>query len=136
MTVFDVIKARLEGAGYPVHDTVAVNEDGSPVERNPYFVMYGGNPENVGDKRLTSKQSKDSDHDVEFTVRAVSSSAAGARGLAAIGFAQLVGWVPDVAGRAVGAVTHEGSSPVAVDDKVLPAVCFADDDYKVTNSRK
>lgn len=133
---FDAVKARLASvnANYKVYDGLAVDESGKPFTGS-YYVLYGGGPDVVDDGRFTKGQDAQSDRELSYTVRCVSPTAQGARVLAELAFAQLVGWTPTVAGRRCRPIRHTGSDPATLDSNVLPAVFYADDDYELISAR-
>jgi hypothetical protein len=124
------VQARLATL-YPAYDTLAVNPDGVPFP-TPYYVLYGALDE-LGDKRLTSTQDADSDASYALTVRAVSTSAVGARRMSELARGVLIGWAPNVAGRSC-SVRFDGEDDPQT-DKDFSTVVFQDVDYVLVSRR-
>lgn len=128
MTEFDAFRARLV-ARFPnkVDDTVRFTADGK-YNRDNYLIL-------TGQRRVESAErqgrSQPGNHIWFFKVRAVGVSAEAVRGMLRDASLELVGWVPQVAGRTCYAVRWtDGTAPEA-DHAVKPPLFFADDEYEL-----
>jgi len=117
-----------------LHDAALINADGSLV-RDTYWVLFGGAPDELDDDRLTSQQTAASDATFVYTVRSVSSTAAGARAAASRAFVALVGRRPVIAGRICQAIRLDGAGSVEPDRSVTPSLFYEDDDYLLRSTR-
>lgn len=117
-----------------VHDTALVDTAGEPIA-GTYVVLYGGMPDSLDDGRLTGIATASSDAEYMFTCRAVSTTADGVRSVGQKIMAQLIGWRPQVTGRACTAVSLEYSSGVLADMSIKPPLFYADIDVSFKSSR-
>lgn len=122
---------KLSGKG---HDSAVVDADGLPV-RATYWILFGGAPDELGDGRLAAPQSPDSDATYVYTVRCVSVTAAGVRATMTLVLAQLVGFIPMVAGRNCSSVELIDSDDVQPDTSINPPLYFADLVFELVSSR-
>ena len=110
-------------------------ENGLPV-RATYWVLFGGAPDDLDDDRLAAPQQADSDAEYVYTVRFVSVTHDAVLQGAERVIAQLVGWVPTIAGRNCGAIElDEGDANVDADTRVTPPLFFIDLDFILRSSR-
>lgn len=127
--VFDQIDAHpaLDGKG---NESAKVNSDGS-LKRETYWILWGGSPAELGGDRLYKSQEIDDNAVFDFTVRSVSTTVAGVFAESQFVQQQLVGWVPDIAGRRCRKVRLSGSDKVRADDSVKPPLFYIDDEFEL-----
>jgi hypothetical protein len=134
---FEAVKSRLLAdaalASRGVYDS-ALMEDGVPVI-GTYMILFGGAPDSFDDARLSAGQSMSSDATYVYTVRAVSPSADGVRSALQKVFAQLLGFVPVIAGRRCSPLTFNFSTEVRADNAVSPPLFYADSEFTLKSSR-
>lgn len=137
MDEFAAVKARLEDAPQlttKVFETARVDSSNGLI-RDTYLILFGGGPESINDYRLAKNQDPDSDAEYEFDLRAVSTTAAGARALWRIAHRQLVGHILTVDGRRCDPLRFEDSEPVQPDNSVKPPLFYIDSTYSLTSRR-
>lgn len=117
-----------------VHDTALQTADGKLV-RGTYWVLFGGKPDILDDGRQSSPQHADADADLVYTLRSVSTSATLCRAASAVGFQQLIGFVPDVEGRSCTGITFTHGEDPEPDNEVNPPLFYCDDEYTLHSSR-
>jgi hypothetical protein len=129
LAVFDRLEedAALDGRGY---ESARVNVDGTLV-RDTYWILWGGSPSDLGGDRLFKSQEIDDNAVFDFTVRSVSPTVEGVFAESQKVQDQLVGWVPDIAGRRCRKVRLSGSDKVKADNSVKPPLFYVDDEFEL-----
>lgn len=131
---YAAVKARLSAdAALTVRDTVY--DSTGALFRGTYVVLFGGAPDIFGDDRVTKPQDVDSDATYVYTVRCVSTTPDGVRSTMKHAAAQLVGFVPTIAGRRCLPMRHTHGGDVEVDASVQPIVFYADPEYTLISLR-
>lgn len=133
---FTAFMARLRAdsaLANKVHDTALVTAAGLPVV-GTYAVVYGGAPDAFTDPRLAALQSADGDAEYVYTVRSVSSTAAGVRATQAKVAAQLISHRLVVPGR-ICRIEQTDATGIDWDKATNPPLYFGDQEYTVFSSR-
>jgi hypothetical protein len=134
---YDPVHARLADTA-PIagnlHDSALVGHDGKLV-RATYWVLFGGTPDELGDGRLAQPQTPNADAVFVYTVRSVSTTAAGCRAAQGAAFARLVGFAPHVEGRSCASLALTRADAPRPDYEVAPPLYYADDEYTLRSSR-
>jgi len=135
---FAAVKARLLAdsvlADLGVFDTARTDESGELI-RDQYTILYGGAPETLDDERLAGVQTVNSDAEYFYPVRSVSISADGARDLAQLAQAQLIGFAPQVVSRRCYAMTLDDARSVEPDFSVNPPLFYLDQTFRLKSDR-
>lgn len=134
---YAAVKARLEANANltgKVYNTLAKKADGTLITTS-YVILYGGTPDSLDDGRVTAPQSKDSDAEYLYTVRSVGVNADAALATASVVAAQLIGFIPAVAGRSCGAMWLDDGGPVQMDSSIATPLFYVDTDYGLRSNR-
>lgn len=130
---YNAVKARLEASPVladRIYNTFATDATGKPI-RTAYVILYGGSPDVLESGRFTARQTKDSDAEYVYTVRSVGPTADSALATADVAAAQLIGFVPVLAGRTCAAIRLDDGGSVEMDDSIAPPLFFIDNDYSL-----
>lgn len=133
MSHYEAVKERLEGDAAladKVFDTSRINADGELIRAN-YLILYGGSPAELGGDRLFKQQVQGDNGVFDFTVRGVGVTATSARTMLAAASAQLVNWIPEIAGRNCRPMKFTGGGDIRTDTSVKPPLYYADDEYEL-----
>jgi hypothetical protein len=117
----------LDGRGY---ESARVDANGALI-RETYWILWGGSPAELGGDRLFKSQETDDNAVFDFTVRSVSTTVEGVFLESQKVQEQLVGWVPEIAGRRCRKVRLTGSDKVKADPSVKPPLFYVDDEFEL-----